>query len=37
VAPRGPGPLVMFALVAVVSLAAAAGGMAALRRRPRHG
>jgi type VII secretion-associated serine protease mycosin len=37
VAPRGPGPLVMFALLAVVSLAAAAGGMAALRRRPRHG
>jgi subtilisin family serine protease len=37
VTPRGPGPLVMFALLAVVSLAAAAGGMAALRRRPRHG
>jgi type VII secretion-associated serine protease mycosin len=37
VAPRGPGPLVMFALLAVVSLAAAAGGVAALRRRPRHG
>ena len=38
VAPRGPGLLVMFALLAVVSLAAAAaGGMAALRRRPRHG
>jgi type VII secretion-associated serine protease mycosin len=37
VAPRGSGPLVMFALLAVVSLAAAAGGMAALRRRPRHG
>jgi hypothetical protein len=27
----------MFALLAVVSLAAAAGGLAALRRRPRHG
>jgi hypothetical protein len=27
----------MFALLAVVSLAAAAGGVAALRRRPRHG
>ena len=37
VAPRGPDALVMFALLAVVSLAAAAGGMAALRRRPRHG
>jgi len=37
VAPRGPGLLVMFSLLAVVSLAAAAGGMAALRRRPRHG
>ena len=37
VAPRGPGPLVMFALLAVVSLAAAGGGLAALRRRPRHG
>ena len=37
VTPRGPGLLVMFALLAVVSLAAAAGGMAALRRRPRHG
>jgi type VII secretion-associated serine protease mycosin len=37
VAPRGPGPLVMFTLLAVVSLAAAGGGLAALRRRPRHG
>jgi type VII secretion-associated serine protease mycosin len=37
VAPRGPGPLVMFTLLAVVSLAAAVGGLAALRRRPRHG
>ena len=37
VTPRGPGPLVMFALLAAVSLAAAAGGLAALRRRPRHG
>jgi subtilisin family serine protease len=37
VTPRGPGPLVMFALLAVVSLAAAAGGLAALRRRPRRG
>jgi hypothetical protein len=27
---------VMFALLAVVSLAAAGGGLAALRRRPRH-
>jgi type VII secretion-associated serine protease mycosin len=37
VAPRGPGPLVMFALLAAVSVAAAGGGLAALRRRPRHG
>jgi type VII secretion-associated serine protease mycosin len=37
VTPRGPGPLVMFALLAVVSLAAAGGGLAALRRRPRRG
>jgi type VII secretion-associated serine protease mycosin len=37
VAPRGPGPLVMFTLLAAVSLAAAGGGLAALRRRPRHG
>jgi type VII secretion-associated serine protease mycosin len=37
VTPRGPGPLVMFALLVVVSLAAAGGGLAALRRRPRHG
>jgi type VII secretion-associated serine protease mycosin len=37
VAPRGPGPLVMFALLAAVSLAAAGGGLAVLRRRPRHG
>jgi type VII secretion-associated serine protease mycosin len=37
VAPRGPGPLVMFTLLAIVSLAAAGGGLAALRRRPRHG
>jgi subtilisin family serine protease len=38
VTPRGPGPMVMFALLAVVSLVAAAGGLMALRRRPpRHG
>ena len=37
VAPRGPGPLVMFGLLAIVSVAAAGGGLAALRRRPRHG
>jgi type VII secretion-associated serine protease mycosin len=37
VAPRSPGPLVMFALLGVVSVAAAGGGLAALRRRPRHG
>ena len=37
VAPRGPGPLVMFALLALVSLAAAGGGLAALRRRSDHG
>jgi type VII secretion-associated serine protease mycosin len=38
VAPRGPGPLVMFALLAVVSLTAAGGGVVVvLRRRPRHG
>ena len=38
VAPRGPGPLVMSALLGVVSLAVAAGGLMALRRRqPRHG
>jgi subtilisin family serine protease len=37
VAPRGPGPLVMFVLLAVVSLAAAGGGVVVLRRRPRHG
>ena len=37
VAPRGPGPLVMFVLLAVVSLAAAAGALVVLRRRPRHG
>jgi type VII secretion-associated serine protease mycosin len=37
VAPRGPGPLVLFALLAVVSLGAAGGGAVLLRRRPRHG
>jgi type VII secretion-associated serine protease mycosin len=37
VAPRGPGPLVEFTLLAVVSLAAVGGGLAVLRRRPRHG
>jgi type VII secretion-associated serine protease mycosin len=38
VTPRGPGPLIMFALLAVLSLAAAGGGLMALRRRtPRHG
>jgi type VII secretion-associated serine protease mycosin len=37
VAPRGPGPLVMFTLLAVVSLTAAGGGVVVLRRRPRHG
>jgi type VII secretion-associated serine protease mycosin len=38
VTPRGPGPLIMFALLAVVSVAAAGGGLMALRRRtPRHG
>jgi type VII secretion-associated serine protease mycosin len=37
VAPRGPGPLVMFTLLAIVSLAAAGGGLVVLRRRPRHG
>jgi type VII secretion-associated serine protease mycosin len=37
VAPRGPGQLVLFALLAVVSLAAAGGGLVVLRRRPRHG
>jgi subtilisin family serine protease len=37
VVPRSPGPLIMFSLLAVVSLAAAGGGLAALRRRPRHG
>ena len=37
VAPRGPGPLVMFVLLAVVSLTAAGGGVVVLRRRPRHG
>ena len=36
VTPRGPGPLVMFALLAVVSMAAAGGGLVVLRRRPRH-
>jgi hypothetical protein len=37
VAPRGSGQLVMFTLLTLVSLAAAGGGLAALRRRPRHG
>jgi type VII secretion-associated serine protease mycosin len=38
VAPRGPGPLVLSALLAVVSLAVAGGGLMRLRRRrPRHG
>jgi type VII secretion-associated serine protease mycosin len=37
VPPRGPGQLVIFALLAVVSLTAAGGGLAVLRRRPRHG
>ena len=37
VGPRGPGQLVMFALLAVVSLAAAGGGLTALRRRSDHG
>jgi type VII secretion-associated serine protease mycosin len=37
VAPRGPGQLVMFTLLAVVSLTAAGGGVVVLRRRPRHG
>ncbi len=37
VAPRGPGPLVMFVLLAVVSLAAAAGALVVLWRRPRRG
>ncbi|MGD0701934.1 MAG: S8 family serine peptidase [Trebonia sp.] len=34
---RGSGPLVLFALLALVSLAAGLGGLAALRRRPDHG
>jgi type VII secretion-associated serine protease mycosin len=37
VAPRGPGQLVMFVLLAIVSLLALGGGLAVLRRRPRHG
>jgi type VII secretion-associated serine protease mycosin len=37
VGPRGPGQLVMFALLAFLSLAAAGGGLAVLRRRPDHG
>jgi subtilisin family serine protease len=37
VGPRGPGPLVMFILLAIVSLAAAGGGLMVLRRHPRHG
>jgi subtilisin family serine protease len=37
VASRGPGALVMFTLLAIVSLAAAGAGVAVLRRRPRHG
>jgi type VII secretion-associated serine protease mycosin len=37
VEPRGPGQLVMFALLAVVSLTAAGGGLVVLRRRPAHG
>jgi subtilisin family serine protease len=37
VGPRGPGQLVVFVLLAVVSLAAAGGGLAVLRRRSDHG
>jgi type VII secretion-associated serine protease mycosin len=37
VGPRGSGRLVMFALLALVSLAAAGGGLTVLRRRPDHG
>ena len=37
VGPRGPGQLVLFALLALVSLAAAGGGLAVLRRRSGHG
>ncbi len=37
VGPRGPGQLVMFVLLALVSLAAAGGGLAVLRRRSDHG
>jgi subtilisin family serine protease len=36
-AQRGPGQLVMFVLLALVSLAAAGGGLAVLRRRSDHG
>jgi subtilisin family serine protease len=35
--PRGPGQLVLFVLLALVSLAAAGGGLAVLRRRSDHG
>jgi len=37
VGPRGSGPLVLFVLLALVSLAAGGGGVAALRRRSDHG
>ena len=37
VGPRGPGQLVLFVLLALVSLAAAGGGLAVLRRRSDHG
>jgi subtilisin family serine protease len=37
VGPRGPGQLVVFVLLALVSLAAAGGGLAVLRRRSGHG
>jgi type VII secretion-associated serine protease mycosin len=37
VRPRGPGQLVMFALLVLVSLAAAGGGITVLRRRSEHG
>jgi hypothetical protein len=37
VGPRGSAQLVMFALLALVSLAAAGGGLAVLRRRSDHG
>jgi subtilisin family serine protease len=37
VGPRGSGPLVLFVLLAIISLGAAGGGLAALRRRSDHG